>query len=247
MRAESTYATGLAYFSTTPAYGRPDNSLGHTEAIMASLGWRRFLSVSILVSGGAGVFLLHTGSVDSELLILLHGMLFCALGLSLGSHFVIRDRVPPSLGRLIGAALTGAFSGALLSLVGLEVGATLSNLLSLRRSEGTEWAVIFLPFWILFSGSFAIFARYLVWKLLGNQPLVAVGAGAVGALVGDSLMMLILVRPFTTGPHLLHAPIVMTAGFGALIASGLAWAERKVPHGNPEATDTSSATDTTEQ
>jgi len=210
---------------------------------MASLGWRRFLSVSILVSGGAGAFLLHTGSVDSELLILLHGMLFCALGLSLGSHFVIRDRVPPSLGRLIGAALTGAFSGALLSLVGLEVGAALSNLLNLKRSEGIEWAVIVLPFWILFSGSFAIFARYLVWRLLGDQIIIAVSAGAAGALLGDSLMTLLIARPFTTGPHVVQAPTIMTLAFGALIAAGLAWAERKVPHETLKLSDVSSADD----
>ena len=171
--------------------------------------------------------------MDSELLVLLHGMFFSAVGLSLGSHLVIRYRVPPTLGRLIGAALTGALSGVLLSLVGLEVGAALSNLLSLKRSEGAEWAAIFLPSWILFSGGSALFSRYLVWKLLGDQILVAIGAGAVGALVGDSLMMLILIRPFTTGLHVLHAPVVITAAFGAAVAAGLAWAERKLPGGGP--------------
>jgi len=171
--------------------------------------------------------------LDSELLVLLHGMFFSAVGLSLGSHLVIRYRVPPTLGRLIGAALTGALSGVLLSLVGLEVGAALSNLLSLKRSEGAEWAAIFLPSWILFSGGSALFSRYLVWKLLGDQILVAIGAGAVGALVGDSLMMLILIRPFTTGLHVLHAPVVITAAFGAAVAAGLAWAERKLPGGGP--------------
>lgn len=72
-------------------------------------------------------------------------------------------------------------------------------------------------------------------------------ARVVAALVGDSLMLLILIRPFTTGPYLLHAPIVMTATFGALVGAALAWAERKVPHGNAEAADTSSANDITGQ
>lgn len=211
--------------------------------MMTSLGWRRLLSVSTLVSGGAAAFLLSTGSLDSELPILLGGMLFCAVGLSLGSHLVVRDHAPPSLGRMIGAALAGASSGALLSLVGLGLGAALSGLLSLKPIEGTEWAVLFLPVWILFSGSSAIFARYLVWRLLGNQILVAVGAGAAGAMVGDSLVLLILIRLFTTSPYFPHASIAMDATIGALVAGGLAWAERNIPDSGPDTTTASSADD----
>jgi len=62
-------------------------------------------------------------------------------------------------------------------------------------------------------------------------------------LVGDSLKLLILIRPFTTGPHLLHAPIAMTAIFGALVAAGLAWAERKASYENLKLSDVSSADD----
>lgn len=212
-------------------------------ATLASLAWRRSTDVALLVSIGTISFLLSTGATTLEFVIFVPGMLFPALGLAVGSHLIIRDHVPPSPWRLIGGAATGGLAGALLSLLGLILGATLANLFGLKRSEGAEWAAIFLPSWILFSGSSALFARYLVWKLLGNQTLVAVGAGAVGALVGDSLMMLILIGPFTTGPYLLHAPLVMTAGFGALVAAGLVWAERKIPHGNPEAVDTPSAND----
>ena len=215
-------------------------------ATLCSLGWRRSTDVALLVSIGTISFLPSTGATTLEFVIFVPGMLFPALGLALGSQLIIRDHLPPSPWRLIGGAATGGLAGALLCLLGLTLGATLANLFGLKRSEGTEWAAIFLPSWILFSGSSALFARYLVWKLLGNQPLVAVGAGAVGALVGDSLMTLLLIQPLTTGPAL-HAPPAMTAGFGALVAAGLAWAERKVPHGNPKAADTSSATDTTEQ
>lgn len=212
-------------------------------ATLSSLAWRRSTDVALLVSIGTISFLLSTGATMLEFVIFVPGMLFPALGLALGSHLIIRDHLPPSPWRLIGGAATGGLAGALLSLLGLILGATLANLFGLKRSEGAEWAAIFLPSWILFSGSSALFARYLVWKLLGNQTLVAVGAGAVGALVGDSLMMLILIRPFTTGPHLLHAPVAMTAIFGALVAAGLAWAERKVPHETLKLSDVSSADD----
>jgi hypothetical protein len=199
------------------------------------------------VSVGTISFLLSTGATTLEFVIFVPGMLFPALGLALGSHLIIGDNVPPTPWRLIAGAVTGALAGALLSLLGLTLGATLANLFGLKRSEGAEWAAIFLPSWIFFSGGSALFARYLVWKLLGDQTVVAVGAGAVGALVGDSLMTLMLTRPFTTGPHFLHAPLVMTAGFGALVAAGLAWAERKVSDSSPEATRASSANDTPEQ
>ena len=212
-------------------------------ATLSSLAWRRSTDVALLVSIGTISFLLSTGATMLEFVIFVPGMLFPALGLALGSHLIIRDHLPPSPWRLIGGAATGGLAGALLSLLGLILGATLANLFGLKRSEGAEWAAIFLPSWILFSGSSALFARYLVWKLLGNQTLVAVGAGAVGALVGDSLMMLILIRPFTTGPHLLHAPVAMTAIFGALVAAGLAWAERKVPHETLKLSGVSSADD----
>jgi len=210
-------------------------------ATLSSLAWRRSTDVALLVSIGTIFFLLSTGATILEFVIFVPGMLFPALGLALGSHLIIRDHAPPNPWRLIGGAATGGLAGALLSLLGLILGAALANLFGLKRSEGAEWAAIFLPSWILFSGGSALFARYLVWKLLGDQILVAVGAGAVGALVGDSLMMLMLVRPFTTGPHLLHAPITMTATFGALVAAGLAWAERNVPCGNPKISDASSA------
>lgn len=62
---------------------------------------------------------------------------------------------------------------------------------------------------------------------------LAVVDNLVGALVGDSLMLFLVIRPFTTGPHLLHAPVAMTATFGALVAAGLTWAERKLPGGSP--------------
>jgi hypothetical protein len=137
--------------------------------------------------------------------------------------------------------------GALLSLVGLGLGAALSGLLRLKPIEGTEWAILFLPVWILFSGSSAIFARYLVWRLLGNQILVAVGAGAAGAMVGDSLVLLILIRLFTTGPYFPHASIAMDATIGALVAGGLAWAERKIPHGYCDVADRTSADDVKEE
>jgi len=189
--------------------------------------------VSALVSTSTIFYLLSSGATTLEFVIFVPGMLFPALGLALGSHLVIGDRVRPSPWRLIGGAITGGLAGALLSILGLTLGATLANLFGLKRSEGAEWAAIFLPSWILFSGGSALFSRYLVSKLLGDQILVAIGAGAVGALVGDSLMMLILIRPFTTGPHVLHAPVVMTAAFGAAVAAGLAWAERKLPGGSP--------------
>jgi hypothetical protein len=129
-------------------------------------------------------------------------------------------------------------------IAGLVVGAALADLFSLRRSEGVEWAIFLLPPWIASSGGSAIFARYLVWLMLGDQMVVVAAAGAVGALVGDSLMLFLVIRPFTTGPHLLHAPIVMTAGFGALIATGLACAERNVPHKNADADNVPLANDT---
>lgn len=208
-------------------------------AKLSSLAWRRSLSVALLVSIGTVFFLQFTGSTTSEFLIFVPGMLFPALGLALGSHLVIRGHVPPNPGRLIGGAVTGGLAGALLSLLGLLAGAFLANLVGVKHSEGVEWAVIILPFWIFFSGGSAIFARYLVWQLLGGQIVLAFVAGAFGALVGDSLMTLILIRPFTTGPHFLQAPIVMTAGFGALVATGLAWAERRAPYSNAATSDTS--------
>jgi hypothetical protein len=215
-------------------------------AKLASLAGRRCVSVAVPVSIGTLAFLLATGSRDAALLILPLGMLFAAVGLALGSHLVIQGYLPPSNVRPLGAAALGGFAGAVCAVLGLVLGGLLANLFGLKSSEGLEWAALFLPLWICPSGGFAILSRYTVWQFVGDQIVIAVGAGAVGALVGDSLMTLLLIQPLTTGPAL-HAPPAMTAGFGALVAAGLAWAERKVPHGNPEAADTSSATDTTEQ
>ena len=115
-------------------------------ATLASFGWWRSLNVSVPVSAGIVASLLYTGSVDSEFLILLLGMLFSTLGLALGIHFVIQNYLPPNLVRVIGGITTGGLSGVLLSLLRLEFGATLSNLVSAKRSEEAEWALLFLPF-----------------------------------------------------------------------------------------------------
>jgi len=214
---------------------------------MASLGWRRALCAGLLVTLGAVPYLLSSGSVDSEFPILLLGTLFGAWGLALGSHLIVRDLLPPPPRHLIGGTFLGTLTGAAMCIAGLVVGAALADLFSLRRSEGVEWAIFLLPPWIASSGGSAIFARYLVWLMLGDQMVVVAAAGAVGALVGDSLMLFLVIRPFTTGPHLLHTPIVMTAGFGALIATGLACAERKVPHKNADADNAPLANDTKRQ
>jgi len=186
-------------------------------------------------------------SYGSDFLILGSSMLFSALGLGFGSHVVIRDRVPPNLGGLIGAAFSGGLVGALLFLPGFVAGAALATIFSLKRSEGVEWALVFFPFWIFFAGGSAICARYLVWRFLGNQIVVAIAAGVVGAFVGDALMTFTISRPFTVGPDYLHAPIAMTAIFGALVAAGLAWAERNVPSGNQKAPDAASTNDTNKE
>jgi uncharacterized membrane protein YeaQ/YmgE (transglycosylase-associated protein family) len=173
-------------------------------------------------------------------------MLFAALGLALGSHVVTRNQLPPSKGQTLAAAVTGGVTGALLSVIGFELGVTLAHLFGLKRVEGVEWAELFLPPWICWSGGFAILSRYLAWHLLGDHIVLASAAGAVGALVGDALVTLLLIRPFATGPPL-QAPPVVTAALGALVAAGLAWAERKVPHKNADADNAPLANDTKRQ
>ena len=98
---------------------------------------------------------------------------------------------------------------------------------------GLEWARFFFPFWIFFSGSSAISGRYMAWRFLGNRLVAAIGAGVLGALVGDTVMTFTIFWPFAVGPDYLRAPVAMTATFGALVAAGLAWAERKLPGGSP--------------
>jgi len=215
-------------------------------AITASLGWRRTLYVGLLVSAATLVCLLYVGTVASDLPVLVLGMLFSSMGVGLGSHLVIRDHLPPGSGLLIGGTVAGAVAGAVMSVAGLLVGGALAELFSLRLSKELGWIFFFLPPWIAASGGSAIFARYLVWRLLGDQILVDVTAGMVGAILGDFLMTFLVIRPSITGPPL-QAPVTWTAGLGALIAMGLAWAERKVPHSNAEGADTSSANDITGQ
>ncbi len=207
-------------------------------AKLTSLAGRRCVSVAVPVSIGTLAFLLATGSRDAALLILPLEMLFAAVGLALGSHLVIQGYLPPSNARPLGAAAAGGFAGAVCAVLGLVLGGPLANLFGLKSSEGLEWAAFFLPLWICPSGGFAILSRYLVWQFVGDQIVIAVGAGAVGALVGDSLITLLLIQPSTTGPAL-HAPPAMTAGFGALVAAGLAWAERKGSSASPATSSTS--------
>jgi len=183
------------------------------------------------------LLMVGTGRLDAEFLILLFGMSSSALGVALGAHLIIRDQLPPRFGRLVGGSLGGGLAGAILFVIGFSAGALLANRIGARPSEGTAWAVIFLPFWVLSSGGSAVFARYLVWPVLGSHLLVAVVTGGLGALIGDSLMTLILIRPFTIGPHFFHLPVAITAGFGALVASGLAWAERKISPSDAAAGD----------
>jgi hypothetical protein len=68
---------------------------------------------------------------------------------------------------------------------------------------------------------------------------MAVIAGAAGALLGDSLMTQLIARPLTTGPHVVQAPIAETLAFGALVAGGLAWAERPFSRAKPATSVTS--------
>lgn len=215
-------------------------------ATLGSLRRRRSAFVTVLVVFGTLGILLGTGSSGSDLLILLCAMLFAALGLALGSHVVTRNQLPPSKGQTLAAAVTGGVTGALLSVIGFELGVTLAHLFGLKRVEGVEWAELFLPPWICWSGGFAILSRYLAWHLLGDHIVLASAAGAVGALVSDALVTLLLIRPFATGPPL-QAPPVVTAALGALVAAGLAWAERKVPHKNADANNAPLANDTKRQ
>ena len=205
---------------------------------LALLGWRRAFYVGLLVSAGTLACLLYVGAVASDLPVLLLGMLFSAMGVALGSHLVIRDHLPPDSGLLIGGTVAGAVAGAVMSVAGLLVGGTLAELFSLRLSKELGWIVFFLPPWIASSGGSAIFARYLVGRLLGDQRVVVVAAGMVGAILGDSLMTFLVIRPSTTGPPL-QAPVTWTAGLGALIAMGLAWAERPFSRPKPEISATS--------
>jgi hypothetical protein len=108
---------------------------------------------------------------------------------------------------------------------------------------GLEWARLFLPFWIFFSGGSAISARYLAWKFLNNQIVAVITAGALGALLSDAAMAVTLFRPFAVGRDLLPGRIVMTAAFGAAVAAGLAWAERSIPYKNLTTSDTSATED----
>lgn len=215
--------------------------------ILRSLRWRRPFYVGVLVGVGTFVEVSVTYYVSSEFLIFIPAMLLSAWGLALGSHLVVRDRVPPNLGRLIGTALTGGLAGALLFVIGLRGGVLLAIRLGLKLPEGLGWGLVFFPLWIFSAGGSAILGRYLGWRFLTNQMIVAVGTGILAALIGDTGMTLMIFRPFAVGPDYLHAPIAMTATFGALVAAGLAWAERKVPHGNAEAADTSLANDITGQ
>ncbi len=210
---------------------------------LSSLQWRRPFFVALLVVMANTIWYSLAGAGRSDFLIFTPGMLFSALGLALGSHLIIRDRVPPSLGRLIGAALTGGLAGALLFLAGFATGTAMADLSDPELRMGLGWAGFFFPFWIFFSGGSAIFGRYLTWRLLGNQMVVATGGGALGALVGDTVMTFTIFWPFAVGPDYLHAPVAMTAMFGALVAAGLAWAERMVPHETLKLSDVSSADD----
>ena len=182
---------------------------------------------------GTVVFLSLDHDVTSVFVIFIPAMLLSSFGLALGSHLVIRDRVPPTVGRVFGAAFTGGLAGALLFLIGFEGGAALAIRLHLKLLEGLDWGLYFFPFWIFFSGGSAILGRYLAWRFLGNWLVAAIGAGVLGALLGDTVMTFSIFWPFAVGPDYLHAPLPMTAIFGALVAAGLAWAERKLPGGSP--------------
>jgi hypothetical protein len=206
--------------------------------MIASLGWRRASYVGLLVSAGTLFCLFYVGTVASDLFVLLLGMLFSAMGVALGSHLVIRAHLPPDFGPLIGGTVAGALVGAVMSVAGLLVGGALAELFSLRLSKELGWIFFFLPPWIASSGGSAIFARYLVWRLLGGHIVLDVAAGMVGAILGDFLMTFLLVRPFITDPPL-QAPVTWTAGLGALIAMGLAWAERPFSRTRPTTPATS--------
>jgi hypothetical protein len=210
---------------------------------LSSLRWQRPIYVALLVVIATTIFLNIPRPNASEFFIFIPAMLLSAMGLALGSHLVMGDRVPPTLGRLAGAAFTGGLAGALLFIPGIAAGAALANTLGLKRPEGLEWGVFFFPFWIFFSGGSAIFGRYLGWRFLGNRLVAAIGAGVLGALVGDTVMTFTIFWPFAVGPDYLHAPIAMTATFGALVAAGLAWAERKVSCEHLTTSETSATED----
>lgn len=212
---------------------------------LTSLGLHRALYISVLVSIAALFFLLL--SMDkwtkaSDFLIMIPEMFFSGLGLGLGAHFVILGYVPPSPPRILGAALMGGIAGAFLSPVGYLLGGGLTYLLRAEVNEGIGWGLLFLPPWIFFSGSFAIGARYLAARVRGLQLAVAPVMGALGALAGDLLMTLTLFRPIPPAPGL-RMPLAVTGTLGALIAFGLAWAERGMSDGTPTPPDSPSTED----
>ena len=72
---------------------------------------RRLSFVALLVSAATGLLLVAAHSGTSDYLIFVPAMVVSALGLGLGTHVVIGSRVPPTLGRIVGAAFTGGLGG----------------------------------------------------------------------------------------------------------------------------------------